>query len=847
MWLVVIAALILPFRPQSDFAATYNTAKVQEISYQSDYYAAKSEYQEIRQIENPTPEQTQKIAAVQSQTRALQWKMVVFDYALPLIWFVGMIAFMIFMLLGGSQLNRKIKSSKIFIDDDRYARILQKCKEQLHVTRNIKVVMQSHIKTPAICGLFQPKIILPKYVKDLSDESLTYVMLHELSHYKRGDGLVNALLLALQTVYWFNPLTWGLFKLVRQDMELANDAAVLKNMNADEKKQYSISLVEVLAGYGKPALMPKLLCMVDSEKNIERRIKMIKLGEFFKKRKLIIAIASLLVIGVAGTLFLTVGRNTDIPPLYVSAINAQSIEAERFSYHWNFGRGEVIADAVNPTGWDYPAKNTITVVTDQELRISTQKGSREKNYLDGAQAVKLLVFNLDGTPYAGETDSTYLSEAFLIQSPKEVGTYIYTADIEYDRGTVTYGFKVVVHDDVEATAKRYALESGDKIGKMPEVVLYTNGEARLVMAAISSYLPPTCTYTIENDMLTLYAKIDSEQEAGAYGLANGDEVCTFTVAEGGNALLFKSAKVALFADEGARYVLIVPPIPDAPSGVNTTQKVKIEEYYGAADTAMELIYEDELYQYFLSSIRSDKIILNFENGDSLSLKAALQSKKINIESLIANGQQLWMYPKDNPLGGYFNIPTHQYTFSIDNVSFTPSASFMYTVEKSDVLVPYYALDELLYFLEQTGHKEKAEWFRKNNPGWERDNIIGGHRYLNQSELESIDIQVNVGWFLSSHTPVSFWVGIPNATSFVATVLENTQGYFLVEPVNGSNERKSSDKIVVAAMDAVILNSQGKAIPIEDIAVGARVSIVYTGLIAESYPAHITGIQIQVLN
>ena len=80
-------------------------------------------------------------------------------------------------------------------------------------------------------------------------------------------------------------------------------------MDKEEQKRYSLSLVEVLAGYRKPSLMPKLLCMVDNQKNIERRIKMIKLGEIFKKKRVIIAISSVLIIGIVSVLFLTTGAD----------------------------------------------------------------------------------------------------------------------------------------------------------------------------------------------------------------------------------------------------------------------------------------------------------------------------------------------------------------------------------------------------------------------------------------------------------------------------------------------------------------------------------------------------------
>lgn len=75
-------------------------------------------------------------------------------------------------------------------------------------------------------------------------------------------------------------------------------------------------------------------------------------------------------------------------------------------------------------------------------------------------------------------------------------------------------------------------------------------------------------------------------------------------------------------------------------------------------------------------------------------------------------------------------------------------------------------------------------------------------------------------------------------SFVATVIEINDSKLLVEPVEGSDELRSADKISVSTGQAKILDSQDKEISIENIVVGDRVEIVYDGTIAESYPAQI---------
>ena len=69
-------------------------------------------------------------------------------------------------------------------------------------------------------------------------------------------------------------------------------------------------------------------------------------------------------------------------------------------------------------------------------------------------------------------------------------------------------------------------------------------------------------------------------------------------------------------------------------------------------------------------------------------------------------------------------------------------------------------------------------------------------------------------------------------TFQATILEIYDGYYLVEPVEGSTELNSADRITVP-----IENMN----PSPEPKVGDVLEIEYDGSIAESYPAQITNV------
>lgn len=83
-------------------------------------------------------------------------------------------------------------------------------------------------------------------------------------------------------------------------------------------------------------------------------------------------------------------------------------------------------------------------------------------------------------------------------------------------------------------------------------------------------------------------------------------------------------------------------------------------------------------------------------------------------------------------------------------------------------------------------------------------------------------------------------GTEKGVSFIGVVLENSQNYLLVEPVEGSAELASADKIAVFIGENTQLSLKEKtnSITAEDIEAGSRVEIFYSGAIAESYPAQI---------
>jgi beta-lactamase regulating signal transducer with metallopeptidase domain len=87
---------------------------------------------------------------------------------------------------------------------------------------------QSAQHGPAVIGVLRPMIVTPSDFDARFDaEERRLVLAHERAHLAHGDPWINAVMLAVQCLNWFNPFVHIAARVLRIDQELACDAAVL--------------------------------------------------------------------------------------------------------------------------------------------------------------------------------------------------------------------------------------------------------------------------------------------------------------------------------------------------------------------------------------------------------------------------------------------------------------------------------------------------------------------------------------------------------------------------------------------------------------------------------------------
>ncbi len=191
------------------------------------------------------------------------------------VWLAVSGGLLMLAVMSSKRLKRRIQYGSESVPEH-WRQIALEIASELHIRNQLRLAVVSGFPTPALSAGLRPVVVLPKELED--EEAVRFALRHELTHLQRGDHIVCLLWLVLRAVYWFNPVVWVAFKLMRLDMETACDSMVTKPMSAGGKTRYAQA---VLAMHTKPQLRLALgMALGSTGKTVERRIR----GIFMRSR-----------------------------------------------------------------------------------------------------------------------------------------------------------------------------------------------------------------------------------------------------------------------------------------------------------------------------------------------------------------------------------------------------------------------------------------------------------------------------------------------------------------------------------------------------------------------------------
>ena len=125
-----------------------------------------------------------------------------------------------------------------------YAFTLSETKRALRLPNEKNVYVTKNVTSPAVFGVFRPRILLPPSVTAGETESLSLILTHERAHIRAWDNGWRLIAFLTAALHWFNPLTWLFLKAALEDAELACDERVLSGFPEDKRQAYAAVLIE---------------------------------------------------------------------------------------------------------------------------------------------------------------------------------------------------------------------------------------------------------------------------------------------------------------------------------------------------------------------------------------------------------------------------------------------------------------------------------------------------------------------------------------------------------------------------------------------------------------------------
>ncbi len=157
-------------------------------------------------------------------------------------YFAGVIAMLgrlLVKLCGGQRLRRSARPVEADL-----AELVKRQARVLGLRLAPAVAYCERVAVPVVVGIIRPMILLPaSLASGLTPEEIRGIVLHELTHIRRYDHLVNLLQHVVEAILFFHPAVWYVSRRIRVEREYCCDDAVLAA--GGQRLEYAGSLVRV--------------------------------------------------------------------------------------------------------------------------------------------------------------------------------------------------------------------------------------------------------------------------------------------------------------------------------------------------------------------------------------------------------------------------------------------------------------------------------------------------------------------------------------------------------------------------------------------------------------------------
>lgn len=195
----------------------------------------------------------------------------VFPY-LCTVYITGLILQLLILMVGYNKLVQLKKAARIAIPSE-WQVVFEQVAQTLNIGRKIGFHLSEQVNVPLVIGYLKPIVLFPvALATQLDIKQVEAILIHELSHIRRNDYLLNLIKTGIETLLFFNPFVWLTSKFIGIEREHACDDMVLKFTGTPLTYAHALLKLEILKDKTAPALS---MAVTGNNQHLYQRIKRI--------------------------------------------------------------------------------------------------------------------------------------------------------------------------------------------------------------------------------------------------------------------------------------------------------------------------------------------------------------------------------------------------------------------------------------------------------------------------------------------------------------------------------------------------------------------------------------------
>jgi len=185
---------------------------------------------------------------------------------------IGILLQLFVIAKGYNQLS-KLKKDSLSAIPESWKAIFEQVTAHLKIKKSIQFHLSAIVNVPLVIGYLKPVVLFPvALVNQLDNDQVEAILIHELSHIRRNDFLLNLIKTAIETLLFYNPFVWMAGRFIHIEREHACDDLVLKITGKPLNYAHALLKLELLKDKNSPAYA---LAATGKTQNLYQRIKRI--------------------------------------------------------------------------------------------------------------------------------------------------------------------------------------------------------------------------------------------------------------------------------------------------------------------------------------------------------------------------------------------------------------------------------------------------------------------------------------------------------------------------------------------------------------------------------------------